>query len=56
VTFMADNQRLEVWLAPVSGTRYLVPRRILIGTQIGDLVINARSFEITTGSQQATAG
>jgi hypothetical protein len=56
VTFMADNQRLEIWLTPVKGTRYLVPTRILIGTQVGDLVINARSFEITPGAQQATAG
>jgi hypothetical protein len=40
----------------VKGTRYLVPTRILIGTQVGDLVINARSFEITPGAQQANAG
>jgi hypothetical protein len=56
VAFMADNQRLEIWLTPVKGTRYLVPTRILIGTQVGDLVINARSFEITPGAQQANAG
>jgi hypothetical protein len=56
VSFMADNQRLEIWLSPVAGTRYLVPSRILIGTKVGDLVINARSFDVTPGAQQANAG
>jgi hypothetical protein len=56
VSYMAGNQRLEIWLSPVSGTRYLVPTRILIGTQVGDLVISARSFEVTSGDQQVNAG
>lgn len=56
VAYMADNQRLEIWLSPVSGTRYLVPTRILIGTKVGDLVINARNFDVTAGEQQASAG
>ncbi|HVY21681.1 MAG TPA: DUF3108 domain-containing protein [Bauldia sp.] len=56
VTYMADNQRLEIWLSPVAGTRYLVPSRILIGTQVGDLVITARSFDVTDSAQQASAG
>jgi hypothetical protein len=56
VAYMADNQRLEIWLSPVAGTRYLVPSRILIGTKVGDLVINARNFDVTAGEQQASAG
>ncbi|MEJ0013892.1 MAG: hypothetical protein WDM94_15040 [Bauldia sp.] len=56
VAYMADNQRLEIWLSPVAGTRYLVPTRILIGTKVGDLVISARSFDVTAGEQQANAG
>lgn len=41
---MANNKRLEVWLAPVAGVPVLVPFRILIGTNIGDLVIYATRF------------
>lgn len=44
VTYMANNTRLEVWMAPVEGTRVMVPYRILIGTQVGDLVISAQEF------------
>lgn len=55
VAYMADNKRLEISLSQVNGTRYLVPTRILIGTQIGDLTISARSFSATPGDQQASA-
>ena len=51
VAFMADNKRLEISLARVKGTSYLVPYRILIGTRLGDLTIAARTF-IATGTQQ----
>ena len=55
VQYMADNKRLEVWLAPVAGTRVLVPYRILIGTQMGDLVIVSRDFTVSTTERQARA-
>ncbi len=55
VQYMADNKRLEVWLAPVDGTRVLVPYRILIGTQMGDLVIVSRDFSVSLTEQQANA-
>jgi hypothetical protein len=55
VSYMANNKRLEIWMAPVAGTNLLVPCRILIGTQIGDLVIAARHFEITRSTEQANA-
>jgi hypothetical protein len=41
---MADNKRLEVWLAPVANMPVLVPFRILIGTDLGDLIIYATHF------------
>ncbi len=55
VQYMANNKRLEVWLVPVDGTRVLVPYRILIGTQMGDLVIISRDFSVSTTEQQANA-
>ncbi|MDQ0468052.1 DUF3108 domain-containing protein [Labrys wisconsinensis] len=42
--FMAANRDMEVWLAPVAGTRVLAPARIVVGTQIGRLVIAATRF------------
>jgi hypothetical protein len=42
--FMAANRDMEVWLAPVTGTRVLAPARIVVGTQIGRLVIAATRF------------
>ena len=41
---MANNKRLEVWLAPVASMPVLVPFRILIGTDLGDLIIYATHF------------
>lgn len=55
VQYMADNKRLEVWLAPVDGTRVLVPYRLLVGTQMGDLVIVSRDFDVSLTKKQATA-
>jgi hypothetical protein len=55
VRYMADNKRLEVWLAPVAGTAVLVPYRIMIGTQMGDLVIMARDFAVSAAERQAKA-
>ncbi len=55
VQYMADNKRLEVWLVPVDGTRVLVPYRILIGTQMGDLVIVSRDFSVGVTERQASA-
>jgi Protein of unknown function (DUF3108) len=42
--FMAANRDLEIWLAPISGTRILAPWRIVVGTQIGRLTIDATVF------------
>ena len=55
VTFMADNKRLEIALARIKGTSYMVPYTILIGTKVGDLTINARTFAANDTQQQASA-
>lgn len=54
VKYMADNKRLEIWLAPVKDTSVMVPYRIIIGTKVGDLVIGARSFTATPSERQAS--
>ena len=55
VQYMADNKRLEVWLAPVRNTTVFVPYRIMIGTQVGDLVIISRDFAVSATERQAKA-
>jgi Protein of unknown function (DUF3108) len=42
--FMAENTDMEIWLAPVAGTRVLAPCHMVIGTQVGRLVFDAAKF------------
>ncbi len=55
VQYMADNKRLEMWLAPVADTGVLLPYKVIVGTQAGDLVIGARKFVVSTTEQHASA-
>jgi hypothetical protein len=55
VNYMAQNQRLEAWLAPVKGTNLMVPVKFIIGTNVGDLAVTARDFAVTTPARQANA-
>ncbi len=41
---LAKNQELFVWLAPVAGTRALVPIKVSIATGIGTMVVEATRF------------
>jgi hypothetical protein len=53
---MVDNQRLEVWLAPIAGTQMLVPYKILIGdTNLGDLIVVATRFVVEKTENRASA-
>lgn len=46
VKFMAENRDISVWLAPVAGTRVLVPLRISVRTQVGTSVIEADKWTV----------
>lgn len=54
VQYMAKNERLEVWLVPLENTDLMLPYRIVIGTQIGDLVVGARDFLVTPTERHAS--
>lgn len=45
VQYMTGNDRLEAWLMPVAGQNLMIPYRLLIGTELGDLTITVRSLE-----------
>lgn len=49
--FMAENQGMSVWLAPVPTAHVVVPYRIEINTSAGMLTIDAAEFQI--GRRQA---
>jgi hypothetical protein len=57
---MEDNRDMSVWLAPVEGTRVLLPIRISVRTTIGTNIIEAtrwsRSGGATTTAGTAPAG
>lgn len=46
VKFMAENREISVWLAPVAGTRMLVPIRISLDTMLGTSVIEAQKWSV----------
>jgi hypothetical protein len=46
VKFMAENQDMNVWLAPVEGTRVLVPIRIQVRTMLGVSVVEAQRWAV----------
>lgn len=53
--FMADNKDIEVWLAPVAGTRVVFPFRISVLTLLGTVVIEAEEFAADQTARAATA-
>ncbi len=52
-TYMTDNKDMSVWLVPVAGSRALMPWRIQVRTQLGNVVIEAQS--LSGLAQDATA-
>jgi hypothetical protein len=48
--FMIANRDLELWLTPINGTRVLAPWRIIVGTQIGRLRIDAARYGQSGGN------
>ena len=57
VKFMEDNREMSVWLAPVAGTRALIPLRISVLTTIGTNIIEATRWTQSgaTGMADASA-
>lgn len=55
VKFMEDNRDMSVWLAPVEGTRVLLPVRISVRTTIGTNIIEATRWQRSGGGTTAAA-
>jgi hypothetical protein len=47
VKFLSEGRDIEVWLAPVTGTRILAPVRMAVASLVGNMVLQADQFETT---------
>jgi hypothetical protein len=45
VTYLAAQHDTEIWLAPLAGSRLVVPYRALISTPMGLGILQATKFE-----------
>lgn len=50
VKYVAGRRDLELWFAPIAGTSFIAPIRVLMPTLIGTLEIQANQFETATSS------
>jgi hypothetical protein len=49
-----EEARIEIWLAPVEGTRVLLPYRAEVDTVLGRGVLQARRFEASVGERRVS--
>jgi hypothetical protein len=55
VTFLAGGRDIELWLAPVAGTRLLAPIRVQVANMLGNIVVQAVEFQATAQSPARAA-
>lgn len=55
IKYISDLRDMEIWLAPIAGTRVLVPFRAQGPTPIGDAVLEATQFVVSPGPSRASA-
>ena len=56
VTYLAAQRETEIWLAPIAGTRLLVPYRASISTPLGVGVLEATTFAFVSSDENAHEG
>ena len=47
VKYLSEAKEMEIWLAPITGTRIVVPFRIAVPTPLGDAVVEATQFQVS---------
>ncbi|WP_208979099.1 DUF3108 domain-containing protein [Stappia stellulata] len=53
VKYMAENRKMEAWLAPLGAGGVFVPYRVSMGTKRGTLVVEPRKLDFSGGRDQA---
>ena len=51
--FMANNRKIEAWLAPIEKSRMMVPFHVSMATMVGTAVIDATEFNISPSQSAA---
>jgi hypothetical protein len=54
ITYLASRHDIEIWLAPIAGSRLLVPYRMSMPTPMGLGILQATKFESVPAKSQAT--
>lgn len=55
IKYLMEQRDMEVWLAPIAGTRVLVPFRLKIPTPLGNAVLEATSFVTSAAPPRAAS-
>jgi hypothetical protein len=55
VKYLAGGRDMELWLAPIAGTRLLAPFRLSIAGMLGNMIIRADRFETGPGAGPTAA-
>lgn len=55
IKYLAAARNMEVWFAPIAGTRVLVPLKILVPTSYGTVALEATQFVSTAAQSKAAA-
>jgi len=45
IRYLQETRDIEIWLAPIAGTRVLIPYRVSIPTLLGNAILQATQFE-----------
>jgi hypothetical protein len=56
IKYLAKARDIEIWLAPIPGTRVMVPYRAQMETPLGLGVVEATHFVTTSSTAQNTKG
>jgi hypothetical protein len=54
IKYLADLRQTELWLAPIAGTRLMVPYRVTLPTPLGQGVLQATQFVTSAQSPRPT--
>jgi Protein of unknown function (DUF3108) len=54
IRYLQETREIEIWLAPIAGTRVLIPYRVSIPTLFGNAILQATQFESEAQTQAPT--
>ena len=56
IKYLMEQHDIEIWFAPIAGTRVLAPFRMYVPTLIGPAVLQATQFTSAVSASRAGAG